>query len=70
MATSDSSPACIALIEALSAQPHEEYMDLLEHFAANRTGHVQAKAKQILRRLRGLSSGSNISAAAAGGPNA
>lgn len=67
MASSDSSTACIALIEALANNPQMEYLELLEEFSRNRTGQVQAKAKQILRRL-GASPSSSSMSASAGGP--
>lgn len=73
MATSGSSTACIALIEALAVNPQMEYLDLLQEFAQTRTGQVQAKAKQILRRLGAISSSSSsaisgsASASASGG---
>jgi HEAT repeat protein len=66
MASSDSSTACIALIEALANNPQMEYLELLQEFSRNRTGQVQAKAKQILRRLGESPSSSSISAGAGG----
>jgi hypothetical protein len=66
MATSGSSAACIALMDALASNPHAEYLELLQDFSESRTGQVQAKAKQILRRLSGQSSSSAFSAS--GGP--
>jgi HEAT repeat protein len=62
MAISDSSSACVALMDALAANPGTEYMQLLREFSESRTGQVQTKAKQILRRLSGQSSSSAISA--------
>jgi hypothetical protein len=60
MAISDSSTATVALIEALAANPQMEYVQLLEQFSLTKSGQVQAKAKQILRRLSGHTSGSSI----------
>jgi hypothetical protein len=62
MAISDSSSACVALMDALAVNPGTEYMELLREFSESRTGQVQTKAKQILRRLSGQSSSSAISA--------
>ena len=67
MAISDSSTATVALIEALASNPQMEYVQLLEQFSLTKSGQVQAKAKQILRRLSGHSSGTSGSALGVGG---
>jgi HEAT repeat protein len=67
MAVSDSSTATVALIEALASNPRMEYVQLLEQFSLTKSGQVQAKAKQILRRLSGHASGTSGSALGVGG---
>jgi HEAT repeat protein len=67
MAVSDSSTATVALIEALASNPQMEYVQLLEQFSLTKSGQVQAKAKQILRRLSGHASGTSGSALGVGG---
>lgn len=67
MAISESSSATVALMEALGSNPHLEYVQLLEQFSLTKSGQVQAKAKQILRRLSGQASGTSASALGIGG---
>jgi HEAT repeat protein len=67
MAISDSSTATVALMEALGSNPQMEYVQLLEQFSLTKSGQVQAKAKQILRRLSGHASGTSGSALGIGG---
>ena len=67
MAISDSSTATVALMEALGSNPQMEYVQLLDQVSLTKCGQVQAKAKQILRRLSGHASGTSGSALGIGG---
>jgi HEAT repeat protein len=74
MTSMSSSQVNVALMDTLAVNPTAEFVELLQFFSDTQAGQVQSKARQILRRLSGSSSGiqrtsASASASAAGGPS-
>jgi HEAT repeat protein len=57
MTSMSSSQVNVQLMDTLAVNPTAEFVELLQFFADTQSGQVQSKARQILRRLSGSSSG-------------
>jgi HEAT repeat protein len=68
MTSMSSSQVNVQLMDTLAVNPTAEFVELLQFFADTQSGQVQSKARQILRRLSGSSSGiQRVSATSASG---